>query len=199
MTKTTQCGPQSSYFPVYNYLYFEENVIFRELTAEHACIASVSGAFMTLDRTDRAILHELQSDGRLANSAVAHRVNLSESACLRRIRNLEASGLIRGYVGLVDQSSAGYPDNVFVRITLHSQQQDDLAAFEAQISQIPEVMECFLMSGDADYLLRVIVADARDYERIHSQHLTRLPGVDRVHSSFALRTVIKKTEVPVRI
>ncbi len=154
---------------------------------------------MNLDRTDRAILHELQSDGRLTNSAVAQRVNLSESACLRRIRNLEASGLIRGYVGLVDQSSAGYPDNVFVRITLHSQQQDDLATFEAEISQIPEVMECFLMSGDADYLLRVIVADARDYERIHSQHLTRLPGVDRVHSSFALRTVIKKTEVPVRI
>jgi DNA-binding Lrp family transcriptional regulator len=85
-----------------------------------------------------------------------------------------------------------------VRITLLSQQQADLAAFEAQACQLPEVMECYLMSGEADYLLRVVVADARDYERVHSQYLTRLPGVDRVHSSFALRTVTKKTEVPIR-
>ena len=151
-----------------------------------------------IDRLDRAILHELQLDGRLTNTALAERVNLSESACLRRVRRLEEDGYIRGYVGLVDQSRAGYPDNVFVRITLHSQQQDDLAAFEAEARELPEVMECYLMSGDADYLLRVIVADARDYERIHSQYLTRLPGVARVHSSFALRTVAKKTEVPVR-
>ncbi len=151
-----------------------------------------------IDRLDRAILHELQLEGRLTNAALAERVALSESACLRRVRALEASGMLRGYVGLVDQSSAGYPDNVFVRITLTSQQQDDLAAFEAEVKRIPEVMECYLMSGDADYLLRVIVADARDYERVHSQHLTRLSGVDRVHSSFALRTVIKKTEIPVR-
>ncbi len=151
-----------------------------------------------MDRIDRAILHELQHNGRLTNSALAERVNLSESACLRRVRGLEGSGLIRGYVCLVDQSSAGYPDNVFVQITLHSQQRRDLDAFEAAVMEIPEVMECYLMSGDADYIVRVIVADARDYERIHSQHLTRLPGVDRVHSSFALRTVIKKTEVPIR-
>jgi DNA-binding Lrp family transcriptional regulator len=101
-------------------------------------------------------------------------------------------------VGLVDQALAGYPDNVFVRITLRSQQQADLAAFEAEVAQLPEVMECYLMSGDADYLLRVIVADARDYERVHSEFLTRLPGVARVHSSFALRTVAKKTAVPIR-
>jgi len=152
----------------------------------------------SIDRIDHSILRELQLDGRLTNAALAERVKLSESACLRRVRALEACGLIRGYVGLVDQTSAGYPDNVFVRITLDSQQQDDLARFEAAVRQVPEVMECYLMSGDADYLLRVIVADARDYERVHSQHLTRLPGVDRVHSSFALRTVIKKTEIPVR-
>ncbi len=151
-----------------------------------------------IDRKDRLILHELQLDGRLTNAALALRARLSESACLRRVRQLEQSGLIRGYVGLVDQFSAGYPDNVFVRITLNSQQQDDLKEFETAVRDIPEVMECYLMSGDADYLLRVIVADARDYERVHSQHLTRLPGVDRVHSSFALRTVIKKTEIPVR-
>jgi DNA-binding Lrp family transcriptional regulator len=151
-----------------------------------------------LDRVDRAILHELQLDGRLTNAALAARVKLSESACLRRVRSLEDRRLIRGYVGLVDQSSAGYPDNVFVRITLTSQQRNDLLAFEAAVKEIPEVMECYLMSGDADYLLRVIVADARDYERVHSQHLTGLPGVDRVHSSFALRTVVKKTEIPIR-
>jgi DNA-binding Lrp family transcriptional regulator len=151
-----------------------------------------------MDRIDRAILHELQLDARLSNTALADRINLSESASLRRVRNLERSGLIRGYVGLVDQTLVGYPDNVFVQITLVSQQRDDLAAFEAAVASLPEVMECYLMSGEADYILRVVVEDARDYERIHSNHLTRLPGVDRVHSSFALRTVIKKTEVPIR-
>ena len=151
-----------------------------------------------VDRIDKLILHELQENARLSNAALAERINLSESACLRRVRNLEKSGLIRGYVGLVDQSMAGYPDNVFVRITLISQQRDDLAAFEAAVGELPEVMECYLMSGDSDYFLRVVVADARDYERIHSNHLTRLPGVDRVQSSFALRTVIKKTELPLR-
>jgi len=152
----------------------------------------------TPDRIDHAILHELQLNAKLSNTALATRVHLSESACLRRVRNLETGGIIRGYVCLVDQSTAGYPDNVYVQITLHSQQRDDLAAFEAAIRDIPEVMECYLMSGIADYIVRVIVADARDYERIHSQQLTRLPGVDRVHSSFALRTVINKTEIPVR-
>ncbi len=153
---------------------------------------------MNIDRLDRRILHELQLDGRLSNTALAERVNLSESACLRRVRRLEESGVLRGYVALVEQSDAGYPDNVFVHVTLHSQQRDDLVAFENAVRELAEVMECYLMSGDADYLLRVIVSDARDYERIHSQYLTRLPGVDRVHSSFALRTVVKKTEVPIR-
>ncbi|MEM1145367.1 MAG: Lrp/AsnC family transcriptional regulator [Pseudomonadota bacterium] len=154
---------------------------------------------MKIDRIDRKILHALQLDGRITNAQLAASINLSESACLRRVRALEDSGLLRGYVALVDQSRAGYPANVFIRITLHSQQQDDLAAFELAAGEIPEIMECYLMSGDADYLLRVIVADASDYERIHSQHLTRLPGVARVHSSFALRTVTKKTEIPVRV
>jgi DNA-binding Lrp family transcriptional regulator len=152
-----------------------------------------------LDRIDRNILHALQVDAKLTNAVLADQIGLSESACQRRVKALEASGLIRAYVALVDQTMAGYPDNVFVQITLVSQQQDDLAAFESEVRQLPEVMECYLMSGSSDYLLRVIVNDARDYERIHSQHLTRLPGVDRVHSSFALRTVTKKTEVPIRL
>ena len=154
--------------------------------------------FAKLDRFDRHILHELQTNGRLSNSALAERVSLSDSACLRRTRQLEESKMIRGYVGLVDQTRAGYPDNVFVQITLTSQQRDDLVAFERAVRELPEVMECYTMTGEADYMLRVIVRDARDYERIHRRHLTRLPGVDRVHSSFALRTVVKRTEVPVR-
>lgn len=154
--------------------------------------------FAALDRADRDILHELQNDGRLSNTALANRVHLSESACLRRTRQLEEGGMIQGYAALVDQSGAGYPDNVFVQITLDSQQRDDLLAFEEAVRHVPEVMECYMMSGEADYLLRVIVRDARDYERVHSRHLSGLPGVSRVHSSFTLRTVVNKTELPIR-
>ncbi len=154
--------------------------------------------FASLDRFDRRILHELQTNGRLPNSELAKRVNLAESTCLRRTQGLEESGLIRGYVGLVDQTRAGYPDNVFVQITLGSQQRADLEAFEVAVRDLPEVMECYTMTGEADYMLRVVARGALDYERIHRRHLTRLPGVDRVHSNFALRTVVKRTEVPVR-
>jgi DNA-binding Lrp family transcriptional regulator len=151
---------------------------------------------MALDRADRAILVALQRDGRLSNVNLAARVNLSESACLRRVRRLEQIGVIDRYVMLVDQMKAGRPENVFVEITLNRQQQQDLTRFEEAVRQVPEVMECYLMAGDADYLLRVIAADAADYERIHSRHLTRLPGVARVRSSFALRAVTKSTEIP---
>lgn len=149
------------------------------------------------DRIDAQILDLLQHDGRATNQALAEQVNLSESACLRRVRRLEDQGLIEGYVALLSQPASGFPDNVFVRITLLSQQQRDLQAFEAAVALLPEVLECYLMSGDSDFLLRVVVADARDYERLHSQHLTRLPGVDRVHSSFALRSVVRRTQLPV--
>ena len=153
---------------------------------------------ISIDNRDRIILHAIQQNGRISNADLAERISLSESASLRRLKRLEDAGLIRDYVGLVDQSLAGYPDNVFVQITLASQQREDLAAFEQAIVELPEVMECYLMSGEADYLVRVIVRDARDYERIHSHYLTALPGVDRVHSGFALRTVVKRTELPVR-
>lgn len=152
---------------------------------------------MKLDRQDRAILSHLQRDGRMPNAALAQAVNLSESACLRRVRQLEESGLIEGYTALLNQQLAGYPVNVFVSITLDRQAQTDLQSFDAAIKAIPEVMECYLMTGDHDYLLRVVVADMSDFERIHSRHLTRLPGVARVHSSFALRTVQKARELPV--
>ncbi|HEU4484691.1 MAG TPA: Lrp/AsnC family transcriptional regulator [Povalibacter sp.] len=153
---------------------------------------------MTLDRFDRAILQTLQLDGRISNSALAERVSLSESACLRRVRALEASGLIEGYTARINQQRAGCPVNVFVNITLDRQDEVDLRKFEEAVRKLPEVMECYLMTGDYDYTLRVVVADTADYERIHSKHLTRLPGVARIHSSFALRTVQKSKELPIR-
>ena len=152
---------------------------------------------LLLDRTDRAILHELQLDGRISNVKLAERVNLSESACLRRVKLLEEAGVVEGYMMLINQAAVGLPGNVFVEITLNRQQREDLDAFEASVSLVPEVMECYLMSGDYDYLLRVAVADASDYERIHHEQLTTLPGVARVRSSFALRAVKEKTELPI--
>ena len=153
---------------------------------------------MKLDRTDRPILAELQRDGRLSNRELAERVHLSESACLRRIRALEEAGVVDRYAAMVNQSKVGLPGNVFVSITLNRQEQADLAAFEAAVKRVPEVMECYLMTGQQDYLLRVVVSDPSDFERLHSQQLTRLPGVARVQSSFALRTVRKSTELPIR-
>jgi DNA-binding Lrp family transcriptional regulator len=153
---------------------------------------------MKLDRTDRAILAELQRDGRLSNRELAERVHLSESACLRRIRALEEAGVVDRYAAMVNQAKVGLPGNVFVSITLNRQEQTDLAAFEAAVKRVPEVMECYLMTGQQDYLLRVVVSDPSDFERLHSQQLTRLPGVARVQSSFALRTVRKSTELPIR-
>ncbi len=151
---------------------------------------------IALDRTDRAILHELQLDGRLSNVRLARRVNLSPSACMRRVKLLEEAGVIGGYAMLVNQVQVGLSSNVFVEITLNRQQREDLDAFEAGVSQVPEVMECYLMSGDYDYLLRVVATDAADYERLHHEKLTTLPGVARVRSSFALRAVTKRTELP---
>jgi Lrp/AsnC family transcriptional regulator, leucine-responsive regulatory protein len=153
---------------------------------------------MKLDKTDRAILHVLQLDGRLSNVNLAHKVNLSESACLRRVKLLEGAGVIERYSMLVNQAAVGLPGNVFVEISLAQQQQEELDTFEKRVLEIPEVMECYLMSGDYDYLLRVVVADAADYERIHHQHLTRLPGIAKVRSSFALRTVTKAQELPIK-
>lgn len=151
---------------------------------------------MRLDRTDQSILVELQREGRLSNRDLADRVHLSESACLRRVRALEEARVIDRYTAVINQSKVGLPGNVFVSITLNRQEQADLAAFEEAVKRVPEVMECYLMTGQQDYLLRVVVSDPSDFERLHSQHLTRLPGVARVQSSFALRTVRKSAELP---
>jgi Lrp/AsnC family leucine-responsive transcriptional regulator len=147
-----------------------------------------------IDKIDRAILRVLQKDGRVSNVQLAERVGLSESACLRRVRLLEQSGIIDRYVMLINQSAIGKPGNVFVRVTLEGQQKEKLQQFEKTVAAVPEVMECYLMSGDFDYLLRVIIKDNSDYMRVHDK-LTDLPGVLRVQSSFALRTVRKTTEL----
>ena len=154
---------------------------------------------MRLDRFDKAILDQLQRDGRISNVQLAAQVNLSESACLRRVRVLEEAGLIERYVALLDQKEAGLTGTVFVHIVLGREEQSDLAAFESAVQNIPEVMECYLMTGEFDYLLRVVVSDMADFERIHHSELTRLPGVARVNSSVAIRTVTKKTALPLPI
>lgn len=149
------------------------------------------------DKIDRKILAELQADGRMTNALLAQRVNLSPSACLRRVQQLEESGVIQGYVALVRQEAIGRPTSIFVEVTLNSQNEDLLQKFENAVLACPDIMECYLMSGDADYLIRVVASDTQDYERIHKQHLTRLPGVARIRSSFALRAVCKKTALDV--
>ena len=145
-----------------------------------------------LDAIDRKILNLLQADGRMTNAELAERVHLSPSACLRRVRQLEEEGIIDGYVMLLDQAAIGRAANVFVEITLNSQSEEALETFEAAVRECPDIMECYLMSGDADYLVRVVAADTADYERVH-RILVRLPGIARTRSSFVLRTVNKKT------
>ena len=150
-----------------------------------------------LDKTDRKILALLQKNGRMTNNELSQRINLSPSSSLRRVQRLEESRVISGYVALVLQEAVGRPTSIFVEVTLKSQSEESLKAFERAVPNCPDIMECYLMSGDADYLIRVVAADAQDYERIHNQHLTRLPNVARIRSSFALRAICKKTALDV--
>ncbi len=151
---------------------------------------------MTLDRHDRLILDVLQKDGRISNVQLAGHVNLSESACLRRVRALEDEGLIDSYAALLNQSKAGLSGNVFVHIGLHREEQSELAAFEEAVKGIPEVMECYLMTGDADYMMRVVVADLPAYERFLMDRLTRIEGIASIKSSFSLKQVVHRTALP---
>lgn len=147
---------------------------------------------MELDATDGKILNLLQQDGRMTNAKLAERINLSASACLRRVRRLEDAGVITGYAALVDPGAVGRSTSVFVEVTVGSQSEDSLEAFEQAVQGCADVMECYLMSGEADYLIRVVAADSTDFERVHKT-LTRLPGLARTRSSFVLRTICKKT------
>jgi Lrp/AsnC family transcriptional regulator, leucine-responsive regulatory protein len=149
-----------------------------------------------LDAIDRRILARLQDNARLTNVELAEAVGLSPSPCLRRVRELEQSGTIRRYVALLDPAAIGLPVSVFVNVTLERQVETALERFEAAILKRPEVMECYLMTGDADYLLRVVTADLSAYERFLVEHLTRVPGVASIKSSFALKQVKYRTALP---
>ncbi|GAB4262355.1 MAG: Lrp/AsnC family transcriptional regulator [Pararhodobacter sp.] len=148
---------------------------------------------MQLDTTDRRILQVLQREGRISNAELAERVALSPSACHRRVQRLEAEGFIAQYVALLDPRKIGKPTTVFVEITLSSQSDEVLDAFEKAIKRIPDLLECHLMAGSADFLIKLMVEDTEDFARIHRQYLARLPGVAQMQSSFALRTVVKTT------
>ena len=152
---------------------------------------------MLLDETDRRILRALQKRGRMSNADLSEQVNLSPSACHRRVQRLEAEGYIRDYVALLDARKMGLSTTIFVEITLNAQADDVLEAFEKAVARVPDVLECHLMAGTADYILKVVAESTEDFARIHRQYLTRLPGVAQMQSSFALRTVFKTTALPV--
>ncbi len=150
-----------------------------------------------LDEIDRRILASLQAHARLRNVELAEQVGLSASPCLRRVKRLEETGVIRGFATLVDPEAVGLPVSVFVQVTLERQAEAALEAFESHITEWPEVMECYLMTGDADYLLRVVAADLTAYQEFLMNKLTRVEGVASIKSSFALRRIAYRTALPV--
>ncbi len=152
-----------------------------------------------LDAIDRAILSELQRDARLPNVTLADRVGLSPSACSRRVDALESNGVVRGYHARLSSRALGHPIVVIVYITLEAQSASHLSEFEEAVRKCPNVLVCYLMSGTSDYLLRVAARDLEDYERIHKDWLSAMPGVARMTSSFALREVINRTSVDMKI
>ncbi len=153
-------------------------------------------ALVDLDTLDRAILGALAEDGRLSQVQLAERVPLSATAIARRIRALEEAGVIEGYQARISRRALGLTMTVIVHISLKSQNEELLASFEKAASTAPSVVTCHLMSGDDDYVLTVLARDLADYERIHKEELSRLPGVARLKSSFALREV-KARALPV--
>lgn len=142
-----------------------------------------------MDEIDRRMVRLLRADGRMSNAKLAEAAGLSQSACLRRLRLLEQSGVIRGYAAIIDDPDDRRRSVVIVQITLERQTEEYFRRFEAAARRLPEIAECYLMTGMADYLLRVEVADAADYERVHAEHLSKLPGVARIQSNFAIRRV----------
>ncbi|MBU6448918.1 MAG: Lrp/AsnC family transcriptional regulator [Rhodospirillales bacterium] len=151
---------------------------------------------INLDETDRKILNALQQDGRLSNIELAEKVNLSPSACLRRLHLLLQSDIVAGTHLVLDQKAAGFPGTAYVFITLEGQDRKLLDGFEARVKLIPQVQECYLLAGQADYLLRVVYNGAEDLERLHSEELTRLPGIRRVQSTLTLRMVKRTARLP---
>jgi len=152
---------------------------------------------MKLDRTDRRILRILQRDSRISNLELADAVGLSPTPCSRRVKRLEESGLIRRHVTLLDQSLLGLKLTAFIGISMDRHTPDRFETFEAEVAQYPEVMECSVVTGQSsDYLLKAVVPDMEYYEKFLLGRLTRIPGVTGVHSSFELRRVVYRTELP---
>jgi DNA-binding Lrp family transcriptional regulator len=149
-----------------------------------------------IDKIDQKIMRELVRDARVSQVVLAGRIGLSPTACARRVQHLEKAGIVRGYSAEIDAAVLGYRMHVVVSITLDRQNENALSAFEKAIGRCPDVLSCYLMSGSDDYLVEVQARDMEDYERIHSQHLSRLPGVIRLHSSFAMRVVTKRSISP---
>ena len=149
-----------------------------------------------IDQTDLRLLQSVQEDARLSNVDLAERIGLSPSPCLRRLRRLEDEGIIKGYMTLLDQKAVGLPVNVFISVTLKEQSEQALDEFEGRIRKLREVMECYLMTGTADYLLRVVTADLAAYESFLKEHLTRIPAIASIQSSFALKQVSFRTALP---
>ena len=145
---------------------------------------------MLTDQIDARLLAVLRQDGRISNARLAAAVGLSPSACLRRLRHLETSGIIRGYKAIIDTPEPARRAIFIAEILLERQTDDYFSRFEAEIRRSPDVLECYLMTGDYDYLVRVEANDPADYERIHRDQLARLPGVARIRTSFAIRRVI---------
>lgn len=151
---------------------------------------------ISLDAIDRRILERLQHDGRLSNADLAEQVGLSSSPCWRRVKALEEAGVIKGYAAQLDAKSIGLSVNVFMSVSLSTQVEKALKDFERAAAERPEVMECYLMTGDSDYLIRVAVADMAALEKFILEQLTPIPGIEKIRSSFALKQVRYKTALP---
>ena len=151
---------------------------------------------MPLDPTDIKILSHLQDDASLTNVELAKRVHLSPSPCLSRVKAMESAGVIQRYVALAQPQALGMDLNVFISISLKEQSKEALAKFEQRIAEHDEVMECYLMTGDSDYLIRVAIADMGSLEKFILEQLTPIPGVEKIRSSFALKQVRYKTALP---
>ena len=151
---------------------------------------------MELDRTDLRILRRIQNNARISNLELAEAAGLSPAPCLRRVKAMEAKGVIKRYAAIVDASAVGLPISIFINVSLERQERQHMEKFEQRIQSYPEVMECYLMTGSSDYLVRIVVPDLQSYERFLADHLTRIPGVANIQSSFALKQVVYNTGLP---
>ena len=149
-----------------------------------------------MDQIDQKILRSLQEDASLTNAELSDAIGLSPAACHRRVKALESNGVIESYRALLNANTLGFRTSVFISVELDSQHADQLRAFESEVIMIPEVMDCTLVAGTSDYLIRVVVKDVEDYERLHRTKLTALPHVARLQSQFSLKKVVRKTALP---